>query len=348
MTQVFISHDTESDGKFAQSLAKDLEDAGVEVWIAPNSIRPGEQWIDAVSRGLETSTHFTLVSTPKCYQSPWVRKEYNAALLLESDGEIEVIPLQVKKAKIPLFLRGFQLISFLEAYEKGFQTLANLLGVKYKHKDGKSGTAAEPAEPAIVTGHGAVAQGAEAMAAGAGGVFVGGNHVGNINTGPQIYTGGGAYVSGDVSVAAGRDFVGRDKIAIVRTDKGKEPRIFLAYDVRDKEYAHRLAHYLGSHGINKWMAPGSIEFGTRWDVAIVDAIVDSAAMVVIMSPHSSSSRWVQQELRVAEREAIPIYPILLSGTPFEYLSKFQCFDARDGALPPDPFIRKLKQNQTKA
>src|ERR1700730_1319191 len=111
MKQVFISYDTESDSPFSRCLAEDLGQLDVEVWIAPSSIRPGEQWIDAISRGLETSTHFALVLTPKAYLSSWVRKEYNAALLLEADGEIEVIPLEVEKAKIPLFLRGFQLIS---------------------------------------------------------------------------------------------------------------------------------------------------------------------------------------------------------------------------------------------
>jgi hypothetical protein len=39
--QVFISHDTE-DKQFAHRLADDLKRLGAEVWIAPDSIRPGE------------------------------------------------------------------------------------------------------------------------------------------------------------------------------------------------------------------------------------------------------------------------------------------------------------------
>ena len=65
-------------------------------------------------------------------------------------------------------------------------------------------------QKATVTGGGAIAQGRGAKAVGAQGVLVGGNSTGDINTGTQIDTGGGAYVGG--SVQAGRDFVGRDRI----------------------------------------------------------------------------------------------------------------------------------------
>ena len=65
---------------------------------------------------------------------------------------------------------------------------------------------------ANLTGSGAIAQGRGAKAAGDGGVCVGGQNAGNVNTGTQtkIDTGGGAYVGG--SVDTGGDFVGRDQI----------------------------------------------------------------------------------------------------------------------------------------
>jgi len=63
---------------------------------------------------------------------------------------------------------------------------------------------------ADLDGSGAIAQGPNATAVGAGGVVVGGNNTGNINTGTKIDTGGAAYVGGNVTVHQG-DFVGRDK-----------------------------------------------------------------------------------------------------------------------------------------
>jgi len=81
-------------------------------------------------------------------------------------------------------------------------------------KPNKGGTAAPAGDTfqatATVTGSGAIAQGPGAKAVGAGGVLVGGNNSGKINTGTQIDTGGGAYVGGNVH--AGRDFIGRDQI----------------------------------------------------------------------------------------------------------------------------------------
>jgi hypothetical protein len=54
--QVFISHATE-DEQFAHRLADDLQRLGLRIWIAPESIRPGEGWVRAIERGLAESSH---------------------------------------------------------------------------------------------------------------------------------------------------------------------------------------------------------------------------------------------------------------------------------------------------
>ena len=65
---------------------------------------------------------------------------------------------------------------------------------------------------ATLTGNGAIAQGPGATAARAGGVVVGGNNTGSINTGTQtnIDTGGGAHIAGNDHTGGGA-FDGRDK-----------------------------------------------------------------------------------------------------------------------------------------
>ena len=50
--QVFIIHEYD-DAPFAHRLAADLQRLGVPVWIAPESIVPGESWVDAIERGAE-------------------------------------------------------------------------------------------------------------------------------------------------------------------------------------------------------------------------------------------------------------------------------------------------------
>lgn len=52
--QVFISH-AHQDAEVAQRLAHDLAAHGYDIWIAPDSIQPGEKWVEAMNRGLEES-----------------------------------------------------------------------------------------------------------------------------------------------------------------------------------------------------------------------------------------------------------------------------------------------------
>lgn len=125
--QVFISHDTE-DEAFAHRLANDLQGLGLRVWIAPDSIRPGEDWVDAINRGLERSSHMLLVLTPAALRSDWVRKETSAAINLESRGRIELIPLRVKPCTAPPLWDSYQAVPFRHDYQAGLRQLASRLG----------------------------------------------------------------------------------------------------------------------------------------------------------------------------------------------------------------------------
>ena len=95
--QVFISHAHEDDG-FAHRLAADLRRRGWGVWIAPDSIAPGETWVDAINRGLEASSYYVLVLTPAASASPWVNTETNVAISLEHQRIMRFIPLDVAPA----------------------------------------------------------------------------------------------------------------------------------------------------------------------------------------------------------------------------------------------------------
>jgi hypothetical protein len=105
--QVFISYATEEDGEFAQRLAKDLRGLGAQVWIAPESILPGEEWVDAIERGLEESSQMVVVLTPAALESPWVRTETNIAIAQERLGRMEIIPLLVEPVEVPLLLSAY-------------------------------------------------------------------------------------------------------------------------------------------------------------------------------------------------------------------------------------------------
>ena len=129
MRTVFISYATQ-DAEFAHRLADDLRRLGVRVWIAPESIRPGESWVRAIERGMEESSHAVIVLTPAALKSKWVEKETDAAIAQERKGRIQVIPLNVEPCAVPLFLSTYQMVSFRRDYDAGLSQLADILDVQ--------------------------------------------------------------------------------------------------------------------------------------------------------------------------------------------------------------------------
>jgi formylglycine-generating enzyme required for sulfatase activity len=137
--QVFISHAT-ADAAFAHRLADDLRAEGWRVWIAPDSIRPGEKWVEAIERGLETSGVFVVALTPAAVESRWVRTETNAAIGLSQDDEIRFISLDVEACRPGILWRQFQYISFRQSYEVGAGELLRWLDGEAPPPKGKKAT----------------------------------------------------------------------------------------------------------------------------------------------------------------------------------------------------------------
>ena len=129
--RAFISHATHEDGAFANRLASDLESLGVESWIAPKSILPGEDWAAAIERGVQGCELFLLVMTPASLASDWVQKEIKLAQARREAGKCEIIPLQVAPtSQTTAFIGSIQFISFLNDYGRGLSSLGAQLGLE--------------------------------------------------------------------------------------------------------------------------------------------------------------------------------------------------------------------------
>ena len=85
--QIFISY-AHQEATIAQRLAHDLQQADWPIWIAPDSIAPGERWVAAIDRGLESSGIFLLLISPAAVNSRWVQDETYAAIDLEKKGQM--------------------------------------------------------------------------------------------------------------------------------------------------------------------------------------------------------------------------------------------------------------------
>ncbi len=135
--QIFISHAT-ADSDFAHRLAADLRRDGFDIWIAPESIRPGEQWVRAISRGLEESGIMVLVVTPAAAASPWVEMETNVAIELERSKEAAFIPLLREKGRYPGLWRAYQWVMMDGDYTVGLAALRERLSDKPIDRAGKN------------------------------------------------------------------------------------------------------------------------------------------------------------------------------------------------------------------
>lgn len=124
--QVFISY-ANSDADFANQLAADLREKEIAVWMAPDSILPGEKWVAAIERGLRESGIFVLVLTPEGVESKWVSQETQVAIMLENEGKMRIVPLRLRRAEVPLFLSARQHIAFDRDYDRGLAALLALL-----------------------------------------------------------------------------------------------------------------------------------------------------------------------------------------------------------------------------
>ena len=129
--QCFISH-AHQDARFAQRLASDLRDAGVPVWIAPDSIQPGELMVSAIDRGLDECGVFIAVLTPNAPRSKWVRTETQVALQMWHREELTIVPLMVEECNVSLLsnlVATIQHITFAHSYNAGFHELKQKLAV---------------------------------------------------------------------------------------------------------------------------------------------------------------------------------------------------------------------------
>lgn len=129
MQRVFISY-SRRNKTFAERLARDLSDAGLDVWIDFREIHAGEMWEQEIYRGIERSEIVIACLSPDAVTSEWVQREINLA----REQEKFIIPLMVLDSYAGLqkepsldWLLQVQFIQFEGRYEEAFPELLRAL-----------------------------------------------------------------------------------------------------------------------------------------------------------------------------------------------------------------------------
>ena len=106
--------------------------------------------------------------------------------------------------------------------------------------------------------------------------------------------------------------------------------VFISYSRSDSAFVNDLATRLREAGCKVWQDISGLRGGQTWASEIDRAVRDSDALIVVLSPDSSASEWVQKETLLAMKLHKPIVPILLRETEIPVqLVNLQFIDFRE-------------------
>ncbi|MEP7109712.1 MAG: toll/interleukin-1 receptor domain-containing protein [Ferruginibacter sp.] len=121
----FFSY-SRSDSAFVLKLAKDLREAGADLWLDQLDIKAGSHWDSSIEAALNNSSRLIIVLTPASVDSNNVMDEVNYALEIGK----ELIPVLLSDCTVPFRLRRVQHIDFTGNYETGLNQLVEVLGCR--------------------------------------------------------------------------------------------------------------------------------------------------------------------------------------------------------------------------
>ncbi|MBT3711829.1 MAG: SUMF1/EgtB/PvdO family nonheme iron enzyme [Anaerolineae bacterium] len=87
-------------------------------------------------------------------------------------------------------------------------------------------------------------------------------------------------------------------------------QIFISYSRQDMDFVKTLAEDLENEGFDIWYDLTDIDAGDRWAKEIQDGINESEIFVIVVSPNSIKSEWVEKEFLFASQRGLKIVPLL--------------------------------------
>ena len=117
--------------------------------------------------------------------------------------------------------------------------------------------------------------------------------------------------------------------------------IFISYSRKDQDYVNKLVEALAKQEL-PWWVDNKIDYGDKWTREIEENLKKCQIFLLVMSPSSQESEWVQRELTFAQHLKKPIFPLLLDGEIWFQVINIQIIDVKGGKLPPDIFFNKVR------
>jgi hypothetical protein len=108
---------------------------------------------------------------------------------------------------------------------------------------------------------------------------------------------------------------------------------FISYSTKDQDSAERLHSRMRDKGLRVWFSPEDVQGGKKLHEQIDQAIRVHDKLLLVLSPESMASEWVETEIRTAFEAEIKegrrkLFPIRI--VDFEAIRGWKCFDADTG------------------
>jgi len=132
----------------------------------------------------------------------------------------------------------------------------------------------------------------------------------------------------------------------------KQRRTFISYSRTNKDFALKLSKELRTSGFNIWLDLLDIPTGSRWDDEVEKALESCEIFMVILTPASSASDNVKDEIGYAIDTGKHILPVLLENAKVPLrLRRFQYVDFtsksyKEGVESAKQLLRSLIEEQT--
>lgn len=120
-------------------------------------------------------------------------------------------------------------------------------------------------------------------------------------------------------------------------------QVFISYSRKDSNYAMKLCGALETYNIPYFIDQERIEAGEKWPERLIEEVMKSEVFIVIMSPDSATSEWVNKELDLALRNKHHIMPLLVKGDVWGKLSDIQSEDVSNYQIPHTKFFALIRK-----
>lgn len=97
-------------------------------------------------------------------------------------------------------------------------------------------------------------------------------------------------------------------------------KVFISHVHNDEALAQKIVEILEEAGLEVWDDTREILPGDNWAEQVAQALKESEAMVVLLTPEATRSRWVRREIEYAlgeERYSKRLIPVLV-GDPADF------------------------------